>query len=249
MLARACNVICSKEHTHTMNQQTHYFVAPVEVLDRTGFRLNASRAMISRQGIYRIFGESEALQKAFLDARIFTIMLDKATLQGRLVREQGEDGVHYNIRLINICERKEKYIDEQMKRIGFESPWKRQFPRLPVAKLPAHIEIPVTVAFPRMAGEPAAEVTNVSYKGMHFEWLSQGAGPADYVGQTIQFHLVTNRGTIFSDVEAKVARIYDEMVRPGKLVRGLGVKFGRFELAAQKRYQEMVLQATKAVGK
>lgn len=231
-----------------MNQSL-YFMAPIQVSDRAGLRMYASRAMISQQGIYRLFEESEAIHQAFLETRNFTVLLEGAVLTGRLVREQGAEGTHYNLRFINVREESARRLAEQLRRSGFASPWKRQFPRIPVGKVPAHVEVPVTVAFPKVVGQSAGEVANFSQNGMFFEIVSHGRSLGEFVGQCVEFHLITSNGMILPDVEAKVAKIYDEMDSPARLVRGLGVKFTHFKLDAQKIYQGMILQASRELAR
>lgn len=226
--------------------QSHYFLAPIQVSDRAGFRMYASRAMISRQGIYRIFEESEALQQAFLEARVFTIFLEGTVLYGRLVREQGADGTYYNLRLINVREANEAKIAKQLKSAGFEAPWKREAPRIAIGEVPRHIEFPATVAFPRLSGQSAGEVVNFSKHGMLFELLGPGHELGEFVGQKLEFHLITSQGKILGDIEARVAKIYDEMVNPTRKIRGLGIKFSQFKPEVLKQYQDMVEHATRA---
>lgn len=223
--------------------QLHFFMDRVEVIDRGKIITSQAKAMVSGFGIYRVFEESEYIHQAFLEGRTFIVFVENEKMSGRLIREQGKDGAHYNLRLMNIGHDAQLILQDKMRSRGFESPWKREHPRIVRGRLEEHVEAPYTIAFPRVAGHGAGEVMNFSYHGMFFEFLCSGISLDEYVGRKLQFHIISNRGTVLSDVEAQVVRIYDEMHSPKKMVRGLGVKFSYFRMDTLKRYQEMLIDA------
>jgi PilZ domain len=223
-----------------MSQGT-YFLTPVEVHEGGKLQLSLPRALVSRSGIYQLFGESEFAHRAFLDARVFRVEFGGRSWAGRLVREQGPPGSHYNLRLIGLDEEADLHMGWLLRRIGFASPWKREFARLPVASMPEKSEHPVTVLFPRVVGQTPCEVLNFSAHGLFFEFPTSGISLGEYVGQKIRFHIVTTKGRRIHDVEGRIARIYDEMIAPGKLIRGLGVKFINFPSASDAAYKDVLL--------
>ncbi len=224
-------------------EQSHYFFGAVEVFERNTIHLNLAQAIISKRGIHQIYNESPGLYQAFLEAKVFLVRIDGISLHARLVREQGAEGSHYNLKLIDISSEAEVYLEERLKRTGFSSPWKRQYPRIPMTSaVNTHFEVPAGVIFPRVIGQASGRVVNFSYHGMFFEFFSTGISLGEYVGKKINFHIITNRGLLLGEVEAKIMRIHDQVIKPGKARRGLGVKFIHFDKTSFKIYQDLILE-------
>lgn len=228
-----------------MEQQTkerkHYFLSPLEVMDGEELKLYMPRALISGQGIYQIFGESEYAHQAFLEARIFQVIIENKIWLGRLVLEKGVDGAHFNLRFLNMQDDRNDHLKDMLNQQGFASPWRREFPRLSLMAIPKESEYPVRALFPRVVGKTVGEIINFSCHGLLFEFTSSGSSLGEYIGQKVKFDLLTNRGNQLRDVEARVARIYDEMITPGKLLRGLGVKFTNMPKQTDEKYKDLIL--------
>lgn len=224
-----------------LNERKHYFLTPLELKDESELKLFMPRALVSGQGIYQIFGESEYAHEAFLEAKIFEVVIENKTRLGRLVLEKGVDGSHFNLRFLDIEGEDLTHIHDLLSKQGFESPWKREFPRLSLRAIPKAAEYPIRAMFPRIVGKVNAEIINFSCHGLLFEFVSQGSSLGEFIGQKIKFDLLTSQGNILQNFEAKVARIYDEMLEPGKLRRGLGVKFTHIPSSTDTKYKDLIL--------
>lgn len=221
--------------------QGHYFITAVEVLEGGKPLLSLNRALVSRNGIYQLFPESPATHKAFLEARVFRVEFEGRAWLGRLVREQGPLGAHYNLRLLGVEGEDAEHMEYLLAKVGFSSPWKREHTRLPVSSLSERAEHPATVVFQRVVGQALGEVLNFSTHGLLFEFLASGLSMGEHVGQRIRLNLISSKGRTLHGVEAKIARIYDEMVAPGKMLRGIGVKFVQFPATGEAAYRDLLL--------
>ncbi|MGZ3695575.1 MAG: PilZ domain-containing protein [Bdellovibrionota bacterium] len=228
--------------------RTHYFLAPVRVYDRNTLTLTTPRALVSLTGVYRLFEESNATYRAFLEAKIFTVEVDGLAMEGRLVREQSLEGSHYNLHLLGTEQKAERELREMLRKTGFESPWKREFARIPGPQLSGCLEVPVNVMLPRVGGKALGSIVNFSYHGMLFEFVSTHVSMGEFIDQRIIFNIESNRGQVLRDVSARVKRIYDEMIVPGKLIRGLGVRFSPWRNEPQKVYEGFILDACNALN-
>lgn len=222
----------------------HYFLAPVEVLDHDKIHLIAPQALISKRGIYRLFGDNQEAHRAFLEQRILTVRMDGVLLHGALTREQGDDGVFYNLQLLESSSESITVIEQRLQRSGFVSPWKREYPRIPISPLAdGNFELPQSVVFPRAVGQNVGMISNFSFHGLLFTFQTTGLSVGEFVGKKIQFMIVTNRGNVLRDMEARVTRIYDTILAPGKVSRGLGVKFLHLPKETAQLYQGLILEA------
>jgi len=221
--------------------KSHYFLSPVLVYDGSDLKLALHRALISRRGVYKVFEESEQLRKTFLEARVFKAKIDGTDFDARLVRESGPAGTHYNLNLINASQ--DERLDGLLSRFGFESPWKRDFARIPASSVFVQSEVPVGAMLDRFSGTASVEVRNFSYHGLFLELQCACPSLGETVGQRITFRLVTSKGKVLGETTGRVARIYDEMVAPGLLKRGLGIRLLEMPESARRIYYGMILDA------
>lgn len=220
----------------------HYFLGHVEVLAEEHLRCTLTTALISKSGVHKIFADTAPVQKAFLKGRVFFIKIEGEIRRARLVREEGVEGVHYNLHILRTEE--DLVLVEHLLAKGFQSPWKREFPRISVQHISGDVDKPARVIFPRVTGPATCEVVNFSFHGMLFEFPCSRISLGENIGQQIRFSILSSQQSQI-EVRAKITRIYDEMLAPGKLVRGLGVKFLDWEKQSQKRYQDLILEACK----
>lgn len=232
-----------------MNLQSHYFLSPILVYDGKLLKTSMSRALVSRNGIYKVFEESEEMQRAFLSAKVFKVRLDGFDYQARLVRESGPDGSHYNLRLTRAEPQVGKHLQELIGRYGFESPWKRDFARISAGSVILQVEAPVAAILNRFTGTIMTSVRNFSYHGLFVELLCACPSMSETVGQTIRFKIITSKGTTLDGASGRIARIYDEMVAPGKLKRGLGIRIQEMLDSSRKAYHLMILESCKELQK
>ncbi len=216
-----------------MNNQAHYFLSPVLVYEGSALKLALHRALVSGNGIYKVFEESEELQRAFLEGKPYQVRLDGLEFTACLVRETGPVGTHYNLSL-NADEK----LGELVRRRGFESPWKRGFARIPSSQVYAQCEAPVGAML--LQQHTSAEVKNFSYHGLFLD-LHTPAG--ECVGQRIRFKIMTSKGKLLEGASGRIARVYDEMIAPGLLKRGIGVRLLELTESTQKIYYGMILDA------
>lgn len=219
----------------------HYFQTPLELFEGNELRLTLPKALVSLKGIYRLFNDSENARKAFLEGRIYSLKLGERVYRGRLVREQGAEGVHYNLAFLGLETGGTEQLTKILRSAGIESPWKREFPRIPAGAVSANAEQPLSVVFPRVIGLAVGEVVNFSCHGLLFEFVATGASIGEYVGQRIRFDLITSRARRIRDFEAKIMRIYDDVVGEKQVVRGLGVKFLGLKGESGAAYKDLLL--------
>ncbi len=230
-------------------QQSHYFLSPVLVYDGPDLKAAMSRALVSHNGVYRVFEESEEMHRAFLEAKSYKVRIDGQDYKARLVRESGPSGSHYNLHLTKVEPRLGDHLRGLIGRYGFESPWKRDFARISASSVNLQIEVPVAAMLERFSGTTMANVKNFSYHGLFMELLCAHPSIGESVGKTHQFSLVTSRGAILTEMSGRVARIYDEMLTPGNLKRGLGIRIGDMSEKARKAYHLMILESCRDLQK
>lgn len=226
-----------------MDQQAHYFLSPVQVFDGQALKASLSRALISRSGVYKVFADSEDMARAFLAAKNFSVLLDGIDYRARLVRETGPDGVHYNLHLLRDQQHLADHLKDLISRFGFESPWKRDFARIPSGAVLLKVETPVAAVLNRFSGEVMADVRNFSYHGLSADLFLAGPSLGETVRQKIDFKIVTSKGNVLEGLSGRIARIYDEMVAPGKLKRGLGIRIESMNEESRKAYHTMILES------
>jgi len=209
-------------------------MSPVLIYDGADLKLAMHRALISGNGVYKAFEESEEMRQAFLEGRIFQVRLDGNKYEARLVRESGPASTHYNLKLLD----GEARLAPLVKRFGFESPWRRSFARIPASSVYTQCEVPVGAVL--LQENTSSEVKNFSYHGLFLD-LHTPAG--EMVGQLIKFRLMTSKGKVLEQCSGRVARIYDEMVAPGVLKRGIGIRLTEMPDSTQKIYYGMILDA------
>lgn len=219
----------------------HYFQAPLELFDGDEHKLSLPKALVSLKGIYQLYGDTAFAQRAFVEARIFTIRLGGQCFQGKLVREQGAEGVHYNFVFLGLESGGTEQLVKQLRLAGVASPWKREFPRIPSSAVSGQAEHPVSIIFPRVVGQVAGEVMNFSCHGLLFEFMATGSSLGEYVGQRIHLDIVTSQARRIRDIEARIMRIYDEVMTTGQVVRGLGVKFQGLRGESGAAYKDLLL--------
>ncbi len=224
--------------------QVHYFLSPVDVMDNDKVLRFLPRALISQRSIYRAFDDTPEVRQAFLEGKIYTVKVNGNFMKTRLVRESGQDGTHYNLRILHMDNVSESNHLLQMKKLGFESPWKREYPRLAIEGLLPKVEVPVSVLFPRLTGKVCGEVANFSYHGLMFEILCGSLSLGEFVGQKLQIQLITSKGKML-EAHIKIVRIYDEVYAPGKVIRGFGLKFLHLTQEDRKYYNGLILDACK----
>lgn len=224
-----------------LQSQAHYFLSPVLVYDGPELKVAMTRALVSPTGVYKVFEESEEVRKAFLSARVFQARLDGLDYRARLVRESGPCGTHYNLHLLEPELEQPEHLRGLLQRYGFASPWKRDFARIPTG--PRGAEVPATAILTRFSGRATASVRNFSYHGLFVQLQCGCPSIGESVGQTLRFRLVTSRGRLLEDASGRIARIYDEMVAPGKLHRGLGLRILEMPSAAESAYHGMILES------
>lgn len=232
-------------------EQNRYFIAPAEIFDG-GQRIGSnSNALVSANSIFRVLEDSAEVRRAFLERRILTVRLQDhdCLLHGRLVREVGRDGIHYNLRIMDLVDESRSQVAEVLGQRGFGTPWKREFPRIPVAPILQTIEVPSHVVFPRIAGEMIGEVVNFSYHGMFFEFQCSGLSLTEQVDQVLRIKIITSSRMALHNVEAQIVHIYDEACDRGKIVRGLGVKFLSMRKEVRRKYDGMILEVCRGVRK
>jgi hypothetical protein len=210
--------------------KSHYFLSPVLIYDGPILKRALNRALVSRTGVYKAFEESEETQRAFLEGRAFRAKINGTEIEAYLVRESGPGGTHFNLRVAQ-----HEHLQSLLLRYGFESPWRREFARIPAAPLQSTCEVPVGA----FLGKTLLDVRNFSYHGLFLEGASQG----EAVGQKIRFRLVTNKGKALDEATGRVARVYDEMVSPAEMRRGFGIRLLEMSERTKKVYYGMILDA------
>lgn len=228
--------------TGSMNK-SHYFLSSVTVYEGDKLKVALHRALVSRNGVYKVFEESEDIRRTFLEGRIFRVRLDGLEYSARLVRESGPASTHYNLNLFDAGEGRGDRIQALLGKFGFESPWRRGFARIPISNVFAQTEVPVGAVLERFSGTATAEVRNFSYHGLCLELSCASHSVGETVGQRVRFKLMTSRGTVLEACTGKVARIYDEVVSPGKVKRSLGIRLVEMSDTARKAYYGMILDA------
>lgn len=223
--------------------KTHYFLTPVLVYDGPDLKLALHRALVSRNSVYKVFEESEEMRRTFLEGKTYKVRLDGVDYNARLVRECGPAGTHYNLSLTDAQEERGERIKTLLGKFGFESPWRRGFARIPTSSVYTQTEVPVGAVLDRFSGTTTAEVRNFSYHGLCLEMLCACPSLGESVGQKIKFRLMTSKGVLLEECEGRVARIYDEMLAPGKVKRGLGIRLMEMSDSARKAYYGMILDA------
>ncbi|MGZ3655169.1 MAG: PilZ domain-containing protein [Bdellovibrionota bacterium] len=223
-----------------MQQQAHYFLSPVLIYDNSGLKVAMTRALVSRQGIYKVFEDTAEARNAFLAGRCFRVRIDGTEFSACLVRESGPSGTHFNLRLVHDSIESEVRIGGLLDRFGFESPWKRDFARIP-AGLEGR-EVPVEALLERPAGLEPASVRDFSCQGLFLEQRGAEFLPED-VGQRVRFRLLTSEGRVLDPGTARIARVYEEWGAGGALNRGLGMQIIMLPDAARRIYHAMILES------
>jgi hypothetical protein len=232
-----------------MNQQAHYFLSPVLVYDGPDLKMAMTRALISRQSIYKVFEEGEQIYRDFLAGRSYRVRLDGIDYNARLVRESGLDGSHYNLRLLGGSTGRDDHLEVLMGRYGFSSPWKRDYARISSAALNEQVEVPVSAILHRFSGQTEVIVRNFSYHGLFVELQCAGPSMGEMVGRKVGFQIITSRGALLDEAQGRIARIYDEMLGPKKLKRGLGIRILEMRESARKAYHDMILGSCREIQK
>lgn len=225
--------------------QQQYFVSSIFVKDGEKGVLQLHRALVSQTSVYKVGEENSFLRNAFLSGHIFRVELDGRYFQGRLIRESGIEGTHYNIRFIFRDELEAEIIKQLLAKQGFESPWRRAYARIPLSYLSNDFEYPQNVVFPRLSGSGVGEVVNYSVHGLFFESICTAISLSEWVNQKMKIKIISNRGRILDPVDVKIARIYDEVVSSHKIIRGYGVKILGMEKKNQNHFNQMILDACK----
>lgn len=220
-----------------------YFLAPVTVNKNDKSIADMQRALVSRNSVYRVFEETPDTREAFLRGQLFSVLLDGREFQGKLVRECGMDGVHYNVKFQFRDDLESTVVGMMLSSRGFESPWKREFARIPLAAISGGFERPLNVIFPKISGTAVGQVVNYSVHGMFFEYTSSVPSYSEFIDQRLKIKIVTTQASVLQDVEVRIARIYDEVVKKGHLVRGFGLKIVRMGAAEEKHYHHMIRNA------
>lgn len=219
--------------------KSHYFLSPVFVYEGLSLKLAMHRALVSRRGIYKAFEESEEMHQAFLEGQIYQVRIEGLDFSAQLVRESGPSGTHYNLHLIDGESAGGKSLQSLLGKVGFESPWRRGFARIPTVGGTTRTEVPAGALLTRPDGAVMSQVKNFSYHGLFLETR----GTEDAVGQQIKFKLTTSKGLVLEEATGRVARIYDEILEPGKVKRGLGIRLLEMSDSARKIYYGMILDA------
>lgn len=223
--------------------KTHYFLSPVLVYDGPDLKLALHRALISRNGVYKVFEESEEMRRTFLEGRTYKVRLDGIDYNARLVRESGPAGTHYNLNLTDAYEERGEKIKTLLGKFGFESPWRRGFARIPTGNVQSQTEVPIGALLDRFSGSTTVEVKNFSYHGLCIELLCACPSLGETVGQRIKFRLMTSKGVLLEECTGRVARIYDEIVGHGKVKRSLGIRLLEMPDSVRTSYYGMILDA------
>ena len=221
-------------------EQAHYFVSSVEAFVEDKKLLHRPRALVSAQGVFHAFEDKPEIRKLFLAGQALMVNIDGIQMKARLVREAAREGIHYNLRLLPTSEEAEARLSAQMKTSGFSSPWKRQFPRLSTRNVLPDIEMPATVVYTRLVGKTVGTVLNFSVHGLMFQIPCLPGSMGETVDQKAELQIVTNRGKLL-DAWVRIARIYDEMVGPKKMERGLGVIFSNMPKGDRAYYNGLLL--------
>jgi hypothetical protein len=223
--------------------KSHYFLSPVFVYDGSALKVALHRALISRNGVYKVFEECEELRQNFFEGKSYKVRIDDIDFNARLVRESGPTGTHYNLNLTNADAERGDRIVSLLGKFGFESPWRRDFARIPTGSVFTQTEVPVGALLERSSGTAKAEVKNFSYHGLCLELLCVCPTLGESVGQKVRFRLMTSRGVLLEGCEGRVTRIYDEIIAPGQVKRSLGVRLQDMSDSARKAYYGMILDA------
>jgi hypothetical protein len=229
----------------TMQTQAHYFLSPVLVYDGSELKVAMTRALVSHSGVYKVFEESEEVHRAFLAGKQFKIRLDGVDFRARLVRESGPSGTHYNLRMVQPEQARQNHLRSLLDRYGFASPWKRDFARIPSSLVFRQVEAPVRAVVLRFSGEAPGDVRNFSYHGIFLQLQCACPSMGEVVGQKVRFRIETSKGRMLEEASARIARIYDEMVNPGNLQRGLGLRILDMPESARRVYHAMILESCK----
>jgi hypothetical protein len=223
-------------------QRSHYFLSPVLVYDGPQLKAAMTRALVSPNGIFKVFEEGEEIHKAFLTGKEYQVRLDGHDFPARLVRESGPGGTHYNLHIL----KPEEKIQHLLERYGFASPWKRDFARIPVSA--RQCEAPTSAILSRFSGDTTAEVRNFSYHGIFLQLSCALPSNTESVGQRVKFRLLTSRGRLLDEATARIARIYDEIEAPSQLTRGLGLRILDMPESARKAYHGMILESCRELS-
>ena len=227
--------------------RAYYFFTPLKVYQEEQLQFAQPKALISEQGVYRISGENEFAYKAFREARIFRFQMEGQEWQGRLVRESGLDGVHFNLRFLDLKEQQKELLRELTQRQGVKSPWQREFARISAREFAEYTEVPIMAIFQRVSRNMESCVVNYSCNGLMFSFLAGGASIGEGIGQTVSFDLVTSRGRRIEAMEGKIVRLFDEMLAPQRLTRAVGLKFTTPPTQLPQLYRDLIREACHVV--
>jgi hypothetical protein len=227
-----------------MNQiEPHYAIKPFQISIASARPLHFPLGVLSTYGIYRAFADSEDIYEAFLMAKPVQILIDDQIYRGRLVHVRGQGSAHFAVKWVYEDEKTKELINSLVQNQGNQSPKLRRYQRFEVANNKSTYEIPNQALVRNLIGTKRARVVNFSFCGLNVEYFCGGASLAEYVGQRIQLSLITDKQKTIQPISARIVRIYDEMLAPAQLSRGLGLKFVRFSHVGRRHYLQMILAA------
>lgn len=213
-----------------------YFESIVEV-HHEGALLGRTMSLVSRQGIWKVV---DGTQWDHLLGKVVDVQVDGLLLQGRLVREEGFQGLHYNLRFTSLNEDGIAFLENRILKSGFPSPWSRRHPRLHVGHIDSRAPVPNVAIVKRLTGITYADVVNFTVNGLLIEFLSSAMSLGERVGRIIDFDILLSDGRQLYGLQGQIARIYDEQFAPRRFIRGLGIQFMPMQDAQRVLYSEVI---------
>lgn len=219
---------------------TRFFCGPVDIhledLNIGKYR----KALISSVNVFRIFKETNESVQAFLRMRKYTVKVESISFQGSLLREVGPEGSFFHYQFSNLTLEQKKYLHARLQSHGFDSPWKRKYARIPVNGYENSSEVPLGISFSRFAGKSGGIVKNFSVHGMYVELNSITPSMEDRVGSEFIFKMVTTKGNLIDGFRGQIIRVYDQVLVPRKIRRGLGIRILDINDTLKLRYYQMI---------
>ena len=226
----------------------HYAIRSLTVQVGNRREISLPLGVISNFGVYRAFPMNEDTFEAFLMAEPVIVRIEGREIRGRLVRVQGFGETHFGVRWLTSTAQEERLIGNLIQSLGSPSPKERRYQRFELRKLSSKHELPHLAEVKNLVGKKRARILNFSFCGLNVEYHCGGASLAEYIGQRVQLVVITTEHKRIEPVSAKIVRIFDEMIIPGKMNRRLGLKFVRFGQVGRRQYLRMISVAEEQYG-
>ena len=212
-----------------------------------GTTKNTIESLVSEQGIWKLFPHTEAQQNLVgtcIDVEVFS-----QRLRGRLVREEGDEGAHFNLKFVGLNQEDREKLKSKIQYHGFSSPWKRKYPRLSTNVNDPAIPIPTIAILKRFGGFTHAHVVNFTLDGVLIEFLTSGLSLSEKIGHHVEFDLQTNDDRYIFNLAGVIVRIYDEHLKKNGAIRGIAIKLAPMSAKNDFIYRDLIRAHCQALKK